>query len=275
MDIAMKITRFEHGDYAGWGVVEADHVLPLPGARHYGEALALASSADASTGVPREQVRWLPPVQPDTKIICVGLNYRKHAREAGHDVSLYPSVFPRFPDSFVGHDEAVVRSRLSETLDYEAGLAVVIGKTARHVQADEAMAYVGGYTCMAENSVRDYQMHNRQATPGKNFERSGALGPWIVPATPLGDPRDVRVIGRLNGEEVQNGGLDELVFSVPALVAYLSAFTTLRPGDIIATGTPDGVGMTQAPPRFLRAGDIFEVEVTGVGVLRHAVMQED
>ena len=271
----MKIARLEHDGRAVWGIVGEQSVELLPGAHDYAEALAAAASAAGRTALPPTDVRWLPPVLPGAKIICAGLNYGRHAQEMDRGPGSYPSVFPRYADSFVGHGDEVVCPMNSEQLDYEAELAVVIGKTARHVPVERAMEYVGGYTCMAENSVRDFQMHNRQATPGKNFERSGALGPWIVPADALKDPREVRVIGRLNGDEVQNGGLDDLIFSIPVLVSYLSAFTTLRAGDIIATGTPEGVGMTRKPPRYLRPGDRFEVEVTGVGVLRHGARQED
>lgn len=270
----MKIARLEHDGHAVWGVVGSESVELLPGAHDYGEALAEAASAVERAALPITNVRWLAPVVSNTKIICAGLNYGKHAQEMDRGAGAYPSVFPRFADSFVGHDDQVVCPRNSDQLDYEAELAVVIGKPARHVPVERAMEYVGGYTCMAENSVRDYQMHNRQATPGKNFERSGALGPWIV-SPDLPDPREVRVIGRLNGVEVQNGGLDDLIFSIPALISYLSAFTTLRAGDIIATGTPEGVGMTRKPPRYLHPGDQFEVEVSGVGVLRHGTRQEN
>ncbi|WP_144640937.1 fumarylacetoacetate hydrolase family protein [Bordetella genomosp. 13] len=270
----MKIARLEHDGQAVWGIVADESVELLPGARNYGDALAAGASAAKRTALPIAGVRWLPPVLPDTKIICAGLNYGKHVQEMGRSDAAHASVFPRFADSFVGHGDDVVCPKNSDQLDYEAELAVVIGKTARHVPVERALEYVGGYTCMAENSVRDFQMHNRQATPGKNFERSGALGPWIVPADALPDPREVRVIGRLNGDEMQNGGLDDLIYSIPVLISYLSAFTTLRAGDIIATGTPEGVGMTRKPPRYLRPGDRFEVEVTGVGVLRHGTRQE-
>ena len=271
----MKIARLEHHGHAVWGIVGSESVELLPDARDYGEALIKAASAIERPTLPITDVRWLPPVVSDTKIICAGLNYGKHAQEMDRGAGSYPSVFPRFSDSFVGHGEQVLCPGNSDQLDYEAELAVVLAKSARHVPTERAMEYVGGYTCMAENSVRDYQMHNRQATPGKNFERSGALGPWIVPADALRDPKEVRVIGRLNGVEVQNGGLDDLIFSIPALISYLSAFTTLRAGDVIATGTPEGVGMTRNPPRYLRPGDQFEVEVSGVGVLRHGSRQED
>ncbi|WP_029954562.1 fumarylacetoacetate hydrolase family protein [Achromobacter sp. DH1f] len=271
----MKIARLEHDGHAVWGVVGSESVELLPGARDYGQALAEAAAVAKRATVPITEVRWLAPVMPDTKIICAGLNYGKHVREMDRGASAHPSVFPRFADSFVGHGATVICPRNSEQLDYEAELAVVIGKQARHVPVERALDYVAGYTCMAENSVRDYQMHNRQATPGKNFECSGALGPWIVSADSLNGPREVRVIGRLNGVEVQNGGLDDLIFSIPTLIAYLSTFTTLRAGDIIATGTPEGVGMTRKPPRYLRPGDQFEVEVLGVGVLRHGTRQED
>jgi 2-keto-4-pentenoate hydratase/2-oxohepta-3-ene-1,7-dioic acid hydratase in catechol pathway len=286
----MKIARYEHAGQAGWGLVEQDHVLPLPGARDFAQAWATAHATPvpgasapstgarpADSGMPLmlDDIRWLAPVLPGNKIICVGLNYRKHAQEVARESGGHPSVFTRYADSFVGHGEHVVRPHVSDTLDYEAELAVVIGTPARYVREEDALRYVAGYTCMAENSVREFQMHNRQATPGKNFERSGALGPWIVSADAMPDLAQVTVTGRLNGVQMQQAGLDELVFGIPSLIAYLSLFTTLHPGDIIATGTPEGVGMTQSPPRYLRRGDRFEVDINGIGVLANPVADEE
>ncbi|OWT76911.1 MULTISPECIES: fumarylacetoacetate hydrolase family protein [unclassified Achromobacter] len=298
----MRIARYAQAGVTGWGLVEDDQVtndrvandrvtndwvandrvtnyrvIPLPGATDFAQALAAARNGNLQgrgATLPAAGLQLLPPVLPDTKIICVGLNYRKHAQEVARDSGGHPSVFPRFPDTFVGHGEPVLRSPVSAELDYEAELAVVIGKPARYVDEADAMDYVGGYTCMAENSVRDYQMHNRQATPGKNFLRSGALGPWIVTPDVMPALASVRVAGRLNGEQVQDATLDDLVFSIPQLISYLSQFTLLRPGDIIATGTPEGVGMSRKPPRYLRAGDRFEVEIAGIGVLANPVQDE-
>ncbi|MDR5761377.1 fumarylacetoacetate hydrolase family protein [Caballeronia sp. LZ035] len=270
----MKIIRFEHASRQRWGVLNDDQVTSIDGADTFEQAVARARSGAAGETVPLSAVRLLPPVGRDAKILCAGLNYRAHLVEMKRAFPEYPSIFVRFANSLVGHDEPVVRPFNSDCFDYEAELAVVIGKPARHVSVEDALEYVAGYTCMAENSVRDFQQHNTQATPGKNFERSGALGPWIVTADEVPDPGRLVLTGRLNGEVVQRSGTDDLIFSVPQLIAYLSSFTTLDPGDVIATGTPEGVGMTRKPPRYLREGDVFEVDVSSIGTLANTVANE-
>lgn len=182
-----------------------------------------------------------------------------------------PSVFVRYPNSFVGQGQPVLRPPESEQFDYEAEMAVVIGRGGRRIPEAQAMQHVAGYSCMAENSVRDWQRHSAQATPGKNFYHSGAIGPWLVTADEIGDVGRLEIIGRLNKEVVQRDTLDQLIFSIPRLIAYLSTFTELVPGDVIATGTPAGVGVSRKPQRWLRPGDIFEVEITGLGTLRNPV----
>lgn len=185
-----------------------------------------------------------------------------------------PSVFTRYPSSFVGQDDDVLRPRESEQFDYEAELAVVIGRGGRRIRESQAMDHVAGYSCMAENSVRDWQRHSAQATPGKNFFHSGAFGPWLVTPDEVGDIGQLQIIGRLNQEVVQRDTLDQLIFKVPRLIAYLSTFTELVPGDVIATGTPAGVGLSRKPQRWLRPGDVFEVEITGLGTLRNTVADD-
>jgi 2-keto-4-pentenoate hydratase/2-oxohepta-3-ene-1,7-dioic acid hydratase in catechol pathway len=185
-----------------------------------------------------------------------------------------PSLFVRFAGSQVGHRVPVVAPRASPQFDYEAELAVVIGRTARHVAEADAMSHVAGYSCFAENSVRDWQTHSRQATPGKNFDRSGAFGPWIVTPDEAGPVGKMDVIGRLNGHEMQRDSAANMIFSVPAILAYVTTFTTLVPGDVIVTGTPAGVGFTRSPQVWLKAGDTFDVEITGVGVLSNGVIDE-
>ncbi|SAK99036.1 5-oxopent-3-ene-1,2,5-tricarboxylate decarboxylase [Caballeronia temeraria] len=269
----MKIVRFEQAAHQRWGVLDDAWITSIDGADTFEQALARAQGADGGR-VPLSAVSLLSPVQSDAKIICAGLNYRAHLLEMKRTFPEHPSIFVRFADSLVGHDAPVVRPFNSDCFDYEAELAVVIGKPARHVSVDDALDYVAGYTCMAENSVRDFQQHNTQATPGKNFEHSGALGPWIVTADEIPDPGRLVLIGRLNGQEVQRSGTDDLIFSVPQLIAYLSSFTTLNAGDVIGTGTPEGVGMTRKPPRYLREGDVFEVDVSGIGTLANTVANE-
>jgi 2-keto-4-pentenoate hydratase/2-oxohepta-3-ene-1,7-dioic acid hydratase in catechol pathway len=231
-------------------------------------------AARADYTVPAASVRWLQPITDPAKIICVGLNYRTHAAEAAREVPKHPSLFVRFADSQVGHLEPVVAPWASTQFDYEAELAVVIGKAARHVSAVDALDHVAGYSCFAENSVRDFQKHAAQATPGKNFHASGAFGPWITTPDEIGDLEKVEVIGRLNGEVMQRDTIEHLVFPIPELIAYISTFTPLLPGDVIATGTPAGVGSARKPPVFMRQGDTFVVEIPGVGTLRNKVVDE-
>jgi 2-keto-4-pentenoate hydratase/2-oxohepta-3-ene-1,7-dioic acid hydratase in catechol pathway len=224
--------------------------------------------------IPLSAIRYLPPITNSDKILCVGLNYYLHAKEAGMAVPKHPSIFVRFPGSQVGHNEPVWRPRASAQFDYEAELAVVIGDRGRNVAVERAMDLVFGYSCFAENSVRDYQRHSNQATPGKNFQYSGAFGPWIVTPDEAGDPQAMKVIGRLNGVEMQNDSAGNMIFSIPELIAYASSFLELLPGDVIVTGTPAGVGFTKQPPLYMRSEDTFEVEITGVGVLRNSVIDE-
>jgi 2-keto-4-pentenoate hydratase/2-oxohepta-3-ene-1,7-dioic acid hydratase in catechol pathway len=219
-------------------------------------------------------LRWLPPITDPDKTLCVGLNYFLHAQEAKMAVPEHPSLFARFPAAQVGHGTPVVRPRVSHKFDYEAELAVVIGRAGRHVPAEAAEAYIAGYSCFAENSVRDWQTHSRQATPGKNFERSGAFGPWLVTPDEAGPVAAMEVVGRLNGREMQRDAAANMIFSVPQVIAYVSTFITLLPGDVLVTGTPAGVGFTRDPPVWLQPGDRFDVEITNLGVLSNEVVDE-
>jgi len=214
-------------------------------------------------------------MNPDTnrKILCVGVNYRPHIEEMGREMPSHPVVFIRFPGSLVEDGEALLRPRVSEQFDFEGELAIVIGKTARHVARADAYEYIGGYCCFMDGSVRDWQRHTGQFTAGKNFERSGAIGP-MVPAASIPDPTLLELVTRVNGEVMQQGRIADLVFDIPSLIEYCSTFSELAPGDVIATGTPGGVGAARKPPVWLRDGDLVEVEITGVGVLRNAVRDE-
>jgi 2-keto-4-pentenoate hydratase/2-oxohepta-3-ene-1,7-dioic acid hydratase in catechol pathway len=231
-----------------------------------------AGAAEAS--VPAGSFTWLPPVTDPDKILCVGLNYRRHAEEAGMAIPKHPSMFVRFPGSQVGHGQPTLAPAASEQYDYEAELAVIIGSGGRHIAEADAMGAIAGYACFAENSVRDFQRHAAQATPGKNFESSGAFGPWITTPDEITDLSSIHVIGRLNGEVVQDEPLSNLIFSIAQVVAYTSTYTRLLPGDVLVTGTPAGVGAARKPPRWLVPGDVFEVDIPGVGLLRNAVVAE-
>lgn len=278
----MKLISFVEAGRPGWGVVRDTDVVVLtqiwPDVMTALTAgvgqIAQAADAPGVPCTPLAGLQWLPPVPAPRKILCVGLNYGRHVAEAGRELPAHPSLFARFVDSLVGHREPVWKPRASDRFDYEGELAVVIGRGGRHIPARDALSHVAGYTCMAENSVRDFQKHNAQVTPGKNFERSGAIGPWLVTADDIGDPARLRVISRLNGEVMQDGDVSDLIFPIPELIAYISTFTPLSPGDVIATGTPEGVGSSRKPPRFMAAGDTLEVEIPGIGTLINTVADE-
>lgn len=278
----MKLISFLEAGRKAWGVVRdtdvvvLTHVWPdvIAGLEAGVDEIAGAALADGMPCRPLAGLQWLPPVPAPGKILCVGLNYGRHIAEAGRDLPAHPSMFVRFADSVVGHREPVWKPRASDRFDYEGELAVVIGRGGRHIAAQDALSHVAGYTCMAENSVRDFQKHNAQVTPGKNFERSGAIGPWLVTADEVGDPSRLEVMSRLNGELMQRGHVSDLIFPIPELIAYISAFTPLAPGDIIATGTPEGVGSSRKPPRFMVAGDTLEVDIPGIGTLVNTVADE-
>ncbi|VTU22938.1 Ureidoglycolate lyase [Variovorax sp. PBS-H4] len=230
--------------------------------------------AQARHDIALADIRWLPPIPQPGKILCVGLNYAAHAGEAEREMPRHPSVFTRFADTLVGHGQPIHVPRCSTQLDYEAELAVVIGRGGRHLRQEEASAAIAGYACFAENSVRDYQKHTGQVTPGKNFHASGGWGPWLVTVDEVPDVNGLEVVSRLNGREMQRDSVAHLIYSIAQIVAYVSEFTPLAPGDLIATGTPAGVGSLRKPPVFMTAGDVLEVEVTSLGTLRLPVIAE-
>lgn len=221
-----------------------------------------------------DKLSFEPPVTHPEKILAVGMNYMVHIKEMGREPPDYPAVFIRYPDSLVGHGQLLVRPKVSEQYDYEGELAVIIGKPARYVAAAEALNYVAGYTCLNDGSIRDFQRHGSQFTPGKNFPCSGACGPWMVTADEIPDPSVLELTTRLNDAVVQQSPISDMRFSVPDIIAYCSTFTTLQPGDIITTGTPGGVGAGRSPQVWLREGDRVSVEINGIGVLKNEVADE-
>lgn len=220
--------------------------------------------------VSEADVEFLPPVPDAAKILCLGLNYPGHQAP----VPGRPSVFVRFNDSLVGHGQPVEAPTISQQFDFEGELAIVIGRLASRVSVEDAKSCIAGYSCFAENSIRDYQKHASQATPGKNFPRSGAFGPWLTTADEVGDPEFLQLTTRLNGNVVQQASVGEMIFSAAQIVSYISEFTVLRPGDVIATGTPEGVGLTRNPPLWLHPGDLLEIEISRVGLLQNKVVLE-
>ena len=225
----------------------------------------------ASEPVDEDRMDWLPPIPNPGKIICVGVNYRPHVEEMGRDVPAKPLLFVRFPSSIVGHRQPLIRPVVSEQFDFEGEVAIVIGRRASGVSRDASLEYVAGYTAFMDGTVRDWQRHTTQFTPGKNFTASGAMGPYLVSRDESGD--ELGIEPRLNGETMQSGHTGELIFDVPALIEYCSTFTVLEPGDIIATGTPGGVGAARKPPVWLKPGDRLEVAVEPLGVLENAVIE--
>lgn len=232
--------------------------------------------ADAETLIDLKDVRLEKPIANPGKIICVGLNYRSHIEETGMKMPTYPTLFTRYNDSLVASGENMLRPKVSEKYDFEGEMAFVIGKRAFQVESrEEALNHVAGYTCFNDGSVRDFQRHASQFTPGKNFFHSGAVGPWIVTADAMGDGSNLTLETRLNGEMMQYTSTDELVFDVADLIVYISQVMPLESGDIISTGTTGGVGYVRDPRVFLRPGDEIEVEISGIGVLKNQVVAAD
>ncbi|MDH3701115.1 MAG: fumarylacetoacetate hydrolase family protein [Alphaproteobacteria bacterium] len=223
---------------------------------------------------PVEDVTFLPVIPDPDKIICVGLNYATHVAEGGREPPEYPMLFPRYANTQVGHGEALTRPKASERFDFEGELAFVVGKAARHVPQSEALDYVAGYACYNDGSVRDWQRHTSQFLPGKNFVGSGGFGPWLVTSDEIPDPTVMTLTTRLNGTEMQRATTDDLIFGVARLIEYISTFTELVPGDVVATGTTGGVGAYREPPVWMKAGDTVEVEISGIGTLRNTVVDE-
>lgn len=284
----MKVASYEINGQASFGVVSDDGIIdgkPLLGGkcdnlRQVLDAGALGDLQSAAAGRSPDHkladITYLPPITNPDKIFAIGLNYKTHIEEGGPDrpTPKEPMVFTRYPNSHVGHLQPMIRPKVSEMFDFEGELAVIIGKTCRHVAEKDYMSVIAGYSCYNDGSVRDYQRHTTQFTPGKNFYHSGAFGPWLVTTDEIPDPSKLTLMTRLNGEEMQRAETEDLLFGVPKLINYLSTVTELYPGDVIATGTCGGVGFWREPKLFMKAGDTIEVEFTGVGLLANPIEDE-
>lgn len=276
----MKIVSFEHQGRAGYGVVEGDEILVAAASApaDLKAALAAGGVADAMAGATERlalsDVVLLPVLPNPGKILCVGHNYEDHRKETGRAKVDHPSIFTRWADTLIAAGEPIVRPRESTDLDYEGELAIVIGKGGRRISKEAAQDHVAGYAIGNDASVRDWQWHTHQFTPGKNFPNTCALGPWLMTADELGPLDQQRITTRVNDQVVQDAGFDQMIFSVADIIAYCSGFTTLSPGDVILTGTPGGVGAKRTPPLWLKPGDVVEVTVTGLGVLTNPVVQD-
>src|SRR5580658_10618262 len=280
----MRIVHFEaHGvpgiavdEGSGWhGLTQQDHGFPgtLPELITQGaELLRMGRSLEQSPVIDLDAVHLLPPVPVPPKILCVGLNYDDHLQESGLKKPAYPEIFARFASSLIAHQEPIRCPRESIQLDYEAELAVVIGKPGRRISQEQALDHVAGYSLFNDATVRDFQLRTPQWTMGKNFDGTGSFGPWLVtPDAVSPGARGLRIQGRLNGRVMQDSRTDLLIFSVPVLIATISVAMSMERGDVIITGTPGGVGAARKPPVFMKAGDIYEVEIEKIGVLTNPV----
>ncbi len=278
----MKLLSFTAQGKGYFGAVSGDGVMTLndrigqPDLRAALAAGALPAINAAVTGGKPDRalsdIRFLPVIHNPGKILCAGINYRSHAAETGRELPKQPSMFIRFTDTLVGHGGELIRPKVSDNFDFEGELAVVIGKTARHITAEQALDHVAGYTCFVDGSVRDYQKFS--VTSGKNFPGTGPLGPWLVTPDEIPDPSRLTLSTRLNGSQVQHSPTSLLIYSIPQIIAFCSDFTELSPGDVIATGTPEGVGHSRKPPLWMKPDDTLEVEISGIGILRAHVSDE-
>ena len=281
----MKLATFKMGGAPTWGLVDGETIKDVGavlGSRYptvksviVADAFAeVATAATKAKSYPLADITWLPVIPDPDKILCIGLNYETHRKETGRSEVENPTVFTRFANSQTGHLSPIIRPRVSHDLDFEGELAVVIGKPGRYIARSDAWDHVAGYACYNDGSVRDFQRHTHQFTPGKNFPGTGAFGPWMMTADEFKFRGSQRLQTRVNGQVVQEATFDQMIFDVPRMIEYCSTFTRLEPGDVIATGTPGGVGAKRTPPLWLKPGDTVEVEIDDLGILRNGVADE-
>lgn len=282
----MRLCSYLHNGRAGYGIASDDRIIDIGSV--LGDRLPTLASLLAeddfrdictqATGGSAElqhtDIELQAPIPNPGKIICVGLNYHDHMVETRHAPTQHPTLFARFADSQCAHGDPMLMPSVSTQFDFEAELAVVIGRGGRNIAEEAALDHVAGYSCYNDGSVRDWQIHTSQFLPGKNFPATGAFGPFLVTSDEIPDPQNLAIACRLNGETVQAARTGQMIHSVAQLIAYISRITPLSPGDVIVTGTPGGVGFARVPPLFMKNGDLVEVEIEGVGLLRNRVAQE-
>lgn len=276
----MKFVSYEYTHGPRFGAVIGNDIIDLSDAGHSLRAVLATGPLDnlqavASKRKPTvalDHVVLLQVIPDAARVICIGKNYRDHAIEMGGPAAENPVLFMRTPQSLVGHRQSIVCPSASKEYDYEGELAVIIGRGGRRIAPEKALSHVAGYTCFLDGSVRDFQKHS--FTAGKNFDSSGACGPWLVPATEVPDPQNLQLTTRLNGDIVQQASTGDMIYSVAETISYISTFTHLEPGDVISTGTPAGVGAARKPPMWLKPGDRVEVEIERIGVLANTVISE-
>lgn len=282
----MKLISFLNAGQASYGIVNGDDVLDLqpilgekaPDLRALIEKNLFAAAAEAARkhkpGLKFSQLTLLPVIPNPDKIICVGLNYGEHVRETGREITESPALFLRVPDSQVAHGQDIVRPPESTRLDYEGEIAIVIGKGGRRIREADAWSHIAGYSCYNDGSIRDWQVSTSQWTAGKNFWRTGGFGPWLVTADEIKPDQKMTLVTRLNGVELQRASTDMMIHSIPRQIAYISTFTPLQAGDVIVTGTPGGVGNKRNPQVFMKPGDVVEIDVDAIGILRNGIRDE-
>lgn len=281
----MRVVTFERSSTPSYGLLNDDSIIDVgsrlgsryPDLRSVLAAGALGELDKARKGAPAfniKDVRFLPVIPHPEKILCVGLNYVSHRTETKRPETEHPSIFTRFADTQVGHQAPVLRPSFSTRFDYEGELALIIGRGGRHIAEQDVDAHIAGYSCYNDVSVRDWQRHTAQWTPGKNFPNTGAFGPALVTPDEIPDLGACTLTTRLNGQVMQQAPISDLIFTIPVIVSYISKFTPLYPGDVIATGTPGGVGDRREPPVYMKDGDTVEVEIDRIGVLRNVVQTD-
>lgn len=277
----MKLISYLHQGQPGWGMATGAGVVPLHSDRYptllsalqADQLEAIAAQASASA-LPLGEIQFLPVIPVPGKIFCVGHNYEEHRIETARDATAHPLLFMRVAESQTAHLQPMLLPPESTQLDYEGEIAVVIGKAGRRIREEDAWDHVAGYSAYNDGSIRDWQRHTMQFTAGKNFSGTGAFGPWLVTRGDIADGAELTLETRLNGEVMQHTTTASMIFPIPVLIHYISAFTTLQPGDVIVTGTPGGVGAKRNPPVWMQPGDKVEIEVGQVGVLTNTIVAE-
>ena len=280
----MKLASYVAGGKPLFGAVVGDGVVTLNdklGGKYADLREALAGGAleemkKAAAGAKPDhklsEITFLPVIREPKKILCVGINYKSHAAESGYEAPALPNIFTRFVDTLTSHEGEQVKPKASNTYDFEGELALIIGKPGRAISRNDALSYVAGYTCFCDGSARDFTKFSLVAS--KNFPRTGPLGPWMVTTDEIPDPSKLVLKTRLNGQEMQKSGTDMLIHDIPAIIEFCSKWAPLSAGDIIATGTPDGIGGKRNPPVWMKGGDLLEVEISGIGTLRSHIVDE-
>jgi 2-keto-4-pentenoate hydratase/2-oxohepta-3-ene-1,7-dioic acid hydratase in catechol pathway len=278
----MKLATFSTAQGRSYGIVTAKGIVDLKRyiGNQYPDLLSLiagngfaeaAKQLGSAPDYKESDVTWLPVIPNPGKILCVGLNYQDHVVETGRDNTEQPAIFIRVAESQVGHKQPIIRPKESTHLDFEAEIAVIIGRAGRRISQKDAWGHIAGYSCYNDGSVRDWQRHTIQWTAGKNFAQTGGFGPWMVTADDIPPNTKMTLSCRLNGERMQHATTEQMIFKIPKIIEYCSAWTTLQPGDVLVTGTPGGVGARRTPPLWMKPGDKVEIEIDKVGILENTI----